>query len=152
MQNTLRAWPLPRTFRKRYLKSAGIFLNCDCRSLWRGNLARMKVYLARESKISRLLELEADVGKWSQANSHWVAQIHRMRAARHEIAQRLSKARASRSAREPDYNLLDFGALENEGVAALKEYSSRCYLATKGQGQVGKYRLHRHLILVSTTS
>jgi hypothetical protein len=57
-----------------------------------------------------------------------------MRAARHEIAQRLSKARASRSAREPDYNLLDFGALENEGVAAPKECASRCYLATKEQG------------------
>jgi hypothetical protein len=30
--------------------------------------------LARESKISRLLELEANVGKLSRANSHWAAQ------------------------------------------------------------------------------
>jgi hypothetical protein len=37
----------------------------------------MKVYLARESKIPRLLELEADVGKLSRANSHWIAQIQR---------------------------------------------------------------------------
>jgi hypothetical protein len=54
-----------------------------------------------------------------------------MKAARHEIAQRLSKGRTSRSICEADYKLLDFGALENEGVAAPKEYSSRCYLATK---------------------
>jgi hypothetical protein len=42
-----------------------------------GNPARMKVYLrefARESKISRLLELEANVGKLSRANLHWAAQ------------------------------------------------------------------------------
>jgi hypothetical protein len=45
----------------------------------------MKVYLARESKIPRLLELEADVEKLSRANSHWIAQVQRFEAARHEI-------------------------------------------------------------------
>jgi hypothetical protein len=145
MQNTLRAWPLPQTFRKRYLKSAGIFLNCDCRSLWRGNPARMKVYLARESKIPRLLELEANVGKLSRANSHWQ---HRPSDESRAPRNRSTTVKGAnkpfdRSICEPDYNLLDFGALKNEGVAALKEYSSRCYLATKEQGQAGKYRLHR---------
>jgi hypothetical protein len=94
----------------------------------------MKVYLARESKISRLLELEADVGKWSQANSHWVAQIHRMRAARHEIAQRLSKARASRSAREPDYNLLDFGAWKMKELPLRKNVQVDAILRRKSKG------------------
>ena len=95
----------------------------------------MKVYLARESKIPRLLELEADVGKLSRANSHWVAQIHRMKAARHEIAQQLSKGRTSRSICEPDYNLLDFGALENEGVAAPKNAQVDAILRQRSKGK-----------------
>ncbi len=80
----------------------------------------MKVYLARESKIPRLLELEADVEKLSRANSHWIAQVQRMKAARHENPSKTLKARTSRSAREPDYNLLDFGALENEKELPLR--------------------------------
>jgi cell division protein FtsB len=39
---------------------------------------RMEVYLARESKISRLLALEADVEKLSRTNSRLIAQIQRL--------------------------------------------------------------------------
>jgi cell division protein FtsB len=61
---------------------------------------RIEVYLARESKISRLLELEADVEKLSRTNSRLIAQIQRLERERNEIAQKLSKVRISRSARE----------------------------------------------------
>lgn len=61
---------------------------------------RMEVYLARESKISRLLELEADAEKLSRTNARLIAQIQRLETERNEIAQKLSKVRTSRSARE----------------------------------------------------
>jgi hypothetical protein len=69
----------------------------------------MGVYLARESKISRVLELGADVERLSRPTSRLIAQIERLETQRNEIAQRLSKVRTSRSAREPDYNLFDTG-------------------------------------------
>jgi hypothetical protein len=66
----------------------------------------MEVYLARESKISRVLELGADVERLSRPNSRLIAQIERLETERNEIAQKLSKVRTSRSAREPDYKQL----------------------------------------------
>jgi uncharacterized coiled-coil DUF342 family protein len=51
----------------------------------------MEVYLARESKISHLLELEADVERLSRPNSRLIAQIQRLETERNEIAQKLSK-------------------------------------------------------------
>jgi hypothetical protein len=85
----------------------------------------MEVYLARESKISRLLELEADVEKLSRTNLRSIAQIQRLETERNEIAQKLfkkfSKVRTSRSAPEPDYNLLDSDALENEKELLLRK-------------------------------
>ena len=87
---------------------------------WMGNLTQtifgkiQELEMQIESKVSRLLELETDLEKASQTNARLIAQIQRLETERHEIAQKLSKARISRSAREPDYNLLDAAALENE--------------------------------------
>jgi hypothetical protein len=104
---------------KRLPQSAGIFPNCDCGSLGRGSLARMKVYLARESKIPRLLELEADVEKLSRANSHWIAQVQRFEAARHEIP------KTSKGANKPfrpraRVQFIGFRRLENEKELPLR--------------------------------
>ena len=81
----------------------------------------MEVYLARESKISRVLELGADVERLSRPNSRLIAQIERLETERNEIAQKLSKVRTSRSARELDYNLLDSDALDNEKESLLRK-------------------------------
>jgi uncharacterized coiled-coil DUF342 family protein len=51
----------------------------------------MEVYLVRESKISRLFELEADVEKLSRTNSRLIAQIQRLETDRNEIAQKISQ-------------------------------------------------------------
>ena len=51
----------------------------------------MEVYLARESKISRVLELEANVKRLSRPNSRLIAQIQRLETERNEIAQKLSQ-------------------------------------------------------------
>jgi hypothetical protein len=73
--------------------------------------------LARESKIPRLLELEADVEKLSRANSHWIAQI---RKPRHEVPKNSQGREQAVRPAKPDDNLLDFGALENEKELPLR--------------------------------
>jgi hypothetical protein len=105
IQNRPRAWYLPPTFRKGYRKAPAFLPIAIAGSLGRDNLVSIKVYLARESKI----------------NSHWIAQIQHFESGAPRNPQNLSKARTSRSTREPDYNLLDFGALENEKELPLRK-------------------------------
>jgi radical SAM superfamily enzyme YgiQ (UPF0313 family) len=61
---------------------------------------RTEVYPARESKISRLLEFEADVEKLRPINSRLIAQIQRLETERNKVAQKLSKVGTNRSTRE----------------------------------------------------
>ena len=114
---------------KRLPQSAGIFPNCDCGSLGRDSLARMKVYLARESKIPRLLELEADVEKLSRANSHWIAKVQRFEAARHEIPKNSQRANIPPASQSTIYWISAPWKMKRS--CRCEECSSRCYLCDK---------------------
>jgi len=83
-------------------KAPAFFPYLDRGSARAGNLVRPELYPARESKISRLLEFEADVEKLRRTNSRLIAQIQRLETERNEVAQKLSKVGTSRSTREPD--------------------------------------------------
>jgi len=59
-----------------------------------------------------------------------------LKAARHEIPKKLSKARTSSSAREPDYSLSNVGALENEKELPLRKNAQvDAILRQKGKGK-----------------
>jgi hypothetical protein len=69
-----------------------------------------------------------------------------LKAARHEIPKKLSKARTSSSAREPDYSLLNVGALENEKELPLRKNAQvDAILRQKSKGTPEKFCLYRDI-------